>query len=234
MNLTRNLCCAATITVILFAGVSAQAVDDQENLNKVLRQLDAAAATFTSTQADFEFDTVTTEPIPDKDIQKGTAYYQRKNATFQMAAHIKEQNGKSAPKTYTYAGGVLKLYDEMLNQERDFAKAGKFESYLMLGFGASGKALEDKWTITYKGSETLDGVKTEILELVAKDPDVQKNIPKVTIWVDTARAVSLKQVFDEGSGNYRVCVYFNIKVNQSLPGDAFVLKTNSKTEFIKQ
>ena len=71
----------------------------------------------------------------------------------------------------------------------------------MLGFGASGTQLEEKWTIKYLGTETIDGVKTDKLELVAKDPDVRKNIPKVTIWLDTSRAVSLKQVFDEGEGN---------------------------------
>jgi outer membrane lipoprotein-sorting protein len=99
----------------------------------------------------------------------------------------------------------------------------------MLGFGASGKDLEQKWEIKYLGPETLDGVKTEQLELIAKDAEVRKNIPKVTVWVDADRGVSLKQVFDEGPGQYRVSVYFNIKVNQALPADAFILPTNSKT-----
>jgi outer membrane lipoprotein-sorting protein len=75
-------------------------------------------------------------------------------------------------------------------------------------------------------------VKTEKLELIPKDPAVKKNIPKVTVWMDTARAVSLKQVIDEGPGQYRVCVYFNIKTNQSLPADAFILPTDSKTQTV--
>jgi outer membrane lipoprotein-sorting protein len=231
MNFKKHAVHFVLLSLFLVMGRAAFAADD---LDKVLRKLDAAAAAFTSTSADFEFDSVVTDPVPDKDVQNGTVYYERKGTAFQMAAHIKEQNGKPAPKMYTYTGGVLKLYDEAQNQQRSFARAGKFESYLMLGFGASGKALEDKWTITYLGPETLDGIKAEKLELVAKDPDVRKNIPKVTIWVDPTRAVSLKQIFEEGSGQYRVCVYFNIKVNQPLPVDAFTLKTNSKTEFINQ
>jgi outer membrane lipoprotein-sorting protein len=43
----------------------------------------------------------------------------------------------------------------------------------------------------------------------------------VTIWLDTSRAVSLKQVFDQGDGQSRVCIYSNIKVNQPLPKTAF-------------
>ena len=64
----------------------------------MLRKLDAAAANFHTTSADFEFETVTTEPIYDKDIQKGTAYYKREGRAFQMAAHIAEVNGKPVPK----------------------------------------------------------------------------------------------------------------------------------------
>ena len=104
---------------------------------------------------------------------------------------------------------------------RTYTQAGKYESYLMLGFGASGHNLQEKWTIAYLGAEVIDGIKTDKLELVARDPAVRKNIPKVTIWLDTARAVSLKQVFDEGEGQSRVCYYTNIKVNQPLPKGAF-------------
>jgi len=88
-----------------------------------------------------------------------------------------------------------------------------------------GKELTGKWDIKYLGPDktvTTDmGVPTDKLELVAKDSTVRKNIPKVTIWLDTARAVSLKQVFDLGEGQSRTCTYTNIEVNQSLPRDAF-------------
>jgi outer membrane lipoprotein-sorting protein len=206
-----------------------------QDVSSVLAKLDAASARFKSTTAEFEFDSVQTDPIPDKDVQKGTIYFERSGKSFQMAAHIKEMNGRPVPKEYTYSKGVFKLWEGgNLDQVTTFAKAGKFESYLMLGFGASGQELADRWNVTYAGSETLDGVKTEKLDLVAKDPEVRKNLPKVTVWMDTDRAISLKQVFDEGSGQYRVSVYFNIKVNTPLPEDAFTLKTDSKTQYINR
>ena len=228
MPTRRQLIFAASIALLLLPVRAAFAADD---LDKVLRKLDMAAANFHTTQADFEFDSIQTDPIPDKDVQKGTVYYERKGKAFQMAAHIREVNGKPGYKVYTYSDGMLKLFEQKINQVTRI-KAGKFESYMMLGFGASGKDLADKWDITYMGPETLDGVKTEKLELIAKDPAVRKNLPKVTIWVDTDRGVSLKQLFDEGAGQYRVCVYFNFKVNKSLPGDAFKLKTNKETQYI--
>jgi outer membrane lipoprotein-sorting protein len=101
----------------------------------------------------------------------------------------------------------------------------------MLGFGASGKELQEKWDITYDGPEAVDGVQTAKLELVPKDPAVREKLPKVILWMDTGRAVSLKQYFDEGNGQSRTCHYTNIKLNGPLPKDAFTFKTDSKTSY---
>jgi len=231
MQLRKKLVYCALFALVL---LPCQAVFAADDLEKVLHRLDVAAANFHSTAADFQFDSVQTDPIPDKDVQKGTVYYERKGSAFQMAAHIREMNGKPSPKVYSYSNGVFKLYETQANQVTTFSKLSKYESYLMLGFGASGKDLEQKWDIKYLGSEVLNGVKTEKLELVPKDPAVKKNIPQATIWMDTERGVSLKQVFEEGAGAYRVCVYFNFKMNQPLPADAFTFKTNSQTQFVNR
>jgi outer membrane lipoprotein-sorting protein len=204
------------------------------DLKATLAKLDAAAARFKSTAADFQFDSVQTDPIPDTEVQKGTVYYQRKAASFEMAAHIREVNGKKAPKVYVYSGGKLKLYEPLINQVTTLAKVSQYESYLMLGFGAGGKDLADKWDITDDGTEAVNGVTTEKLELIAKDPTVRKNLPKVIIWIDLDRGVSLKQYLDEGQGQSRTCLYSNIKVNESLPGDAFAFKTDSKTQYVNR
>jgi outer membrane lipoprotein-sorting protein len=231
MPLKKSLILAAVLAAFALSGSSLFASDD---LATVLQQLDKSAANFRSTTADFEFDTYQTDPIPDKDVMKGTAYYERKGASFSMAAHVKEHNGKPDQRMYMYSGGAFKLFQPTLDQVTTYKRANKYESYVMLGFGASGKELSDKWEIKDDGPETLDGVKTEKLELVAKDENVRKNLPKVTVWLDTARAVSLKQVFDEGQGVSRVCVYFNVKTNTALPGDAFKFKTDGKTQFQDQ
>jgi outer membrane lipoprotein-sorting protein len=235
MHRGRKLVITALMAALLLAARAASATPAEEKAkDEVLRRLDASAANFHSTSADFEFDAVETEPIPDKDVQKGTVYYERKGNSFQMAAHIHELNGKIASKVYSYTSGVFNLYEKLTNQVTRFSKVSQYESYLMLGFGASGKDLEQKWEIKYLGSEVIDGVKTEKLEMVAKDAAVRKNIPKVTIWLDTERAVSLKQIFEEGPGQYRVCFYFNFKTNQPLPYDAFKLDTDKQTQYVNR
>lgn len=225
------------VKIILFAALTAvlvlpgRAAGNANDLERVLRQLDTAARAFHSATADFEADSVMTDPVPDTDVQKGTVFYERRGTNFQMAAHIRETNNRPSAKMYTYAEGRLRLFEPAVNRVTSIAKASDYSSYILLGFGASGTELAERWDITYLGSETLDNVKTEKLELVAKDPSVRKYVPKVTIWVDPARAVSLQQIIDEGSGQYRKCIYFNIRMNQPLPGDAFAFKTNAQTVY---
>ena len=229
MFLRRKLMVGAALVCFALPGRVVWAADDLQNM---LHQLDVAATNFHTTAADFEFDSIQTDPIPDTDIQKGAVYYERKGTSFSMAAHISEVNSKPVPKVYSYSGGRLQLFEPMIDQVTRINKASAYEGYLMLGFGASGKELAEKWDIQYAGAETVGGVKTDKLELIAKDPTVRKNLPKVTIWVDPTRGVSLKQVFDEGQGQSRVCTYSNIKVNLPLPADAFTFKTDSKTQYV--
>jgi outer membrane lipoprotein-sorting protein len=235
MFVKKNFVFAAFIALLLLPAHAAPVAappSDEKELERVLHKLDETAANFRSTAADFEFDSVETDPVFDKDVQKGTVYYERKGGAFQMAAHIREVNRKPVPKVYVYSGGVIKLYEKLTNQVTTLNKLSQYESWFMLGFGASGKDLAAKWNIKYLGSEMLDGVKTEKLEMVAKDEAVRKNIRKVTVWMDTERGVSLKQLFDQGATTYRVSVYFNIKINQPLPADAFTFKTDPNPTYV--
>jgi outer membrane lipoprotein-sorting protein len=205
-----------------------------DNLESVLHKLDVAAQNFRATSADVEFDSITTEPIYDKDVQTGQVYYQRTGRSYQMAVHIKDDNGRPTPKVVVSSGGTIKLYEKLPNQVTTLKKFSQYESWFKLGFGASGKELEQQWDIKYLGPEKIDGVDTQKLEMVAKDPTVRKNIPKLTLWMDTDRGVSIQQVFDQGQGQSRTCHYTNIKMNQSLPADAFTFKTDKNTRFITQ
>jgi outer membrane lipoprotein-sorting protein len=206
-----------------------------EDLNSVIARLNAAAQNFHTVSADFRFVSLTTVPVEDTETQTGTVYYERTGKSFRMAAHIHAVNGQPVPKTYVYSNGEFKLWEGgNLDQVTTLTKLGQYESWFMLGFGASGTELERMWNITYDGDETIDGVKTAKLELVPKDPTVRKNLPKVTVWMDTARGVSLKQLFDEGQGQTRTANYSNFKFNQSLPSDAFTFKTDRKTQYIRR
>jgi outer membrane lipoprotein-sorting protein len=207
MHSRNRLIFLALLAISFFPFRPAQAEDPA--LAAVLAKLDAAAQNFHTTTANFEFDSIQTDPIPDTDAMTGITYYDRSGSHFRWGAHVSRHNGRPALKTYVYSGGVLRVSDTGKESDaKGYSQAGKYESYFALGFGAGGK-------------EKIGDIETDKLELVAKDPQVRKNIPKVTVWMDTAHAVSLKLVFDEGEGQSRVCIYSNIEVNQPLPKTAF-------------
>ncbi len=227
MHLRANFVFAAALAFGLLAARTALAAP-QDELKTVLDRLNAAAQNFHSTSADVEFDDITTDPIYDKDVFKGVVYYDRKGAAFRMGVHFSQHNRKPSTKAYTFVGGALKLHETGSDQITTVEKAGKFESYVLLGFGASGTDLEAKWEIKLLGWEAIDGEKTAELVLVAKDPEVRKNLPKVTIWVNPDRAVSLKQVFTLSATSSKTCLYSNFNLNGSLPADAFNFQAETR------
>lgn len=191
------------------------------DLDKLLRQLDAASANFHSAQAEFKWDTYT-KVVDSTDTQTGTVYFQRSGSATKMAAQIRQLNGQDEPKTFVYDGTTLKIYNPRIKQITQFA-AGKnksqYESFLTLGFGGSGTDLAANWDIKFVGYETLqDGaasVTVAHLDLVSKQESVRNMFSKVSVWVDPARDVTLKQVFTEASGDVHTDYFYGIKLNSN-------------------
>jgi len=201
------------LALIACVTLSAHAANSPD-LEKVLRQLDAASTKFQSTEADFKWDSYE-RVVRDTTTQSGNLYVLRKNGQLEMGAVV------TAPgrKVLSFRGSSLDLYDDAIKQTRHL-DAGKdraqYESFLTLGFGGSGKDLERVWDITFQGYETIDNVQTAKLDLVAKDAAARNNFTHVTIWVDPARGISLKQVFETPSHDSRTNTYTNIRYNQKV------------------
>ena len=124
---------------------------------------------------------------------------------------------KPTKKTVVYKDATLSYYDPSLDQLNVFS-AGKnkaqIDSFLTLGFGGSGKDLKAAWQITDLGAETVDGVATEKLDLKSDQAKQSAKIDHITVWIDPARAVSLKQVFYYLSGDTRTSTFTHIKYNR--------------------
>src|ERR1700722_8606426 len=152
MNLKTKFFLGAAVVLAFFSFCAEPALAAQaETKEQVLARLDSAAANFRSTSADVEFDTIETDPVPDTDIQKGVVYYDRKNDAVRMGVHLSEHDGRPTAKAYTFIGGTFELFEPGVNQVTKYAQAGKWESYVILGMGASGKDLAAKWEMQYLG-----------------------------------------------------------------------------------
>ncbi|WP_263419415.1 LolA family protein [Terriglobus albidus] len=215
----------AALTLAAFSARPASA--QNTDVQKIVQQMDAAAAKFQSATADLRWDNYE-RVVRETTTQTGIIYFQKKGNATEMGAVIQ----KPAKKVVAYTGGQLKLYEPNIDQLTliDTSKnQSQVESFLTLGFGGSGTALEKQWTITSQGTETIEGVQTAKLDLVPKQESVKNTFTHAVIWVDPARGVSLKQQFFTPSGDQRINFYTNIKINGKVDTKAFEIKTTSKT-----
>jgi outer membrane lipoprotein-sorting protein len=204
------------------------------DLQKVIGELNAAAAKFSSAQADFTWDQFTAV-VQEHETQTGTIYFERKKGVTRMAADLKQDNGKDAPKTVTYDGGEVNFYEPTIKQLTTLkagANRGQFESFLTLGFGGSGTDLEKNWQVSLLGNEPMDGVSVAKLDLVPKEQKVLDMFTHVTIWVEPSRGLSHKQIFYQPSGDLRTATYKNIRYNSPVPADVFQIKPAPGTNHV--
>jgi outer membrane lipoprotein-sorting protein len=215
-------------------GFSAPKPAGTVTLESVLKKMDDAAASFRSTEAQFEWDRY--ERVIDEvdDIQYGTIYYRRtgKDKDIEMMADITKPDRKYV----LFNEGKIQMYLPKPDQVTvwDLGKSSAdFESYLVLGFGGSGQDLTKNFDVTFLGPETINGVATVKLQLVPKSDRVRNNIAKILLWIDLDKGISVQQQFFEPQGDYRLAKYSSIQVNgKKIPDDVFKLKTTSKTQTI--
>jgi len=202
-----------------------------QNLEAILSSMDNAAANFRSAQTDFVWDQYQMV-VNEHDLQKGTLYFRRQGDDVQMAADITSPDKKSV----LFTGGVVQVYIPKANQVTEYS-AGKnkaeFETFLVLGFGGSGKDLEKSFDVKFAGMEDVQGISAGKLELTPKSQKVHNMFSTITLWIDPARGVSVQQKFLEPSGDYRLATYSNIQLNKRINGEVFKLKTNSKTKYVR-
>jgi len=193
------------------------------DLARTLSQMDTASAQFKSAQADFTWDQYEVV-VQDHEKQTGTVYFLRHGFVTTAAMDIQTP----ATKKVVYDGNEVSIYTPGTNDELIYSVAKNrelAEEFLTLGFGGSGTDLKKNWDVTCAGTETIAGTQTAKLVLVAKLDSVRNNFSKVTIWVDPTRAISLKQLFEQPSGDTRTNTFTNIKYNAPVSANEFKIKT---------
>jgi hypothetical protein len=210
---------------------AAAAQGSPDRLKTVLSQMDAASTRFHSAEANvqkLQFERI----VNDTTTETGLIYFQRSAGSMQMGAKFDPPDAQ----IMEYKNGVGRIYNPATNQMQQISAGGanqaRYDAFLTLGFGGSGSELARAWKIADQGTEQMtDGGKTvpvEKLDLVSNDPGVQSNFTHITIWVDPARDVSLKQVGFTPSGDTDTTIYSNIKLNQPIDLKPFEIKCKGK------
>ncbi len=216
--------------LILVAAIYSAAQSPDIALDKVLKKMDATAASFQTAQADFVWDQYQ-KVVDETDTQKGTVHYRRAGKEIEMMADIKEPDRKFV----LYKNGKLQVYQPKIEQVMSYPAGGnrnELESYLVLGFGGSGQELKNTFEVSYEGEETVDNIVTAKLQLIPKSEKMRSTFSKIFLWIDLARGISIQQKFMQTQGDYRLAKYSGIKIPAKIGNEVFQLKTTSKTQFV--
>jgi outer membrane lipoprotein-sorting protein len=216
--------------IIISLIIASPPPEPSEELQRVLNQMDQTAASFRTAQAGFVWDQYQ-KVVDDHDIQKGTVYFRRTGNEIQMAADIREP----ALKYVVFSEGKVQFYQPSMDQVTTFNTSKDrtaVESFLVLGFGGSGKDMLKSFDVKYIDAEKLNGIDTARLELVPKSVKGRNMFDHIWLWVDTSHGVSVQQQLFDPSGDYRLAKYSDIQLNQRIPDSVFKLKTTGKTKFV--
>lgn len=247
MRIPKSSLVAALVAAIAFVNCGidevAAAQAKPSAFPAVLAQLNTASTKFTSAQADLRQE-LFTKAVHDTETQTGQIYFMRKAGATQMGMKMLPPDAKPGTppvQIVEFKDAKLRVYDTGPGHLQEFSTTGKnkalAETFMTLGFGGSGTDLAKAWTVTDQGTEPMtDGSRTvqvEKLDLVSKDLGIRNNYSHITIWVDAARGVSLKQVSFEASGgtptgDTRTVFYSNIRLNQPVDKAPFAIKCQGK------
>lgn len=213
-----------------FAAEEPQASPSSADLEKVLSQMDAVAATFKTAEAEFVWDQYT-RVVNETDTQSGKVYFRRAAKEIEMAADI----AQPAQKYVLYQDSTVRVYEPRIDQVTLYntgKNRAEVESFLVLGFGGRGHDLQKSFEVGFQGYEQAGGVRAAKLKLVPKTAKGRNIFDYIILWIDPARGISVEQQFVEPQGDYRLAKYSNIKLNQNIPADVFKLKTTGRTKVI--
>jgi outer membrane lipoprotein-sorting protein len=223
------------VLIVAFVAVAphlhaAGTASSSPQLEAVLNKMDATAAAFKTTQAEFTWDQFQ-QVVNEHDIQKGKMYFRRLNKGVEMAADITEPEKKYV----LFTDSKVRVYQPKIDQVTEY-NTGKnradFESFLVLGFGGRGHDLPKTFDVHYLGNEDIQGVHTAKLELVPKSQRVRNTFSRILLWIDNDRGVSVQQQFFDPAGDYRIASYSNIELNSKIADNVFKLKTTGNTRTV--
>jgi outer membrane lipoprotein-sorting protein len=203
-----------------------------DQLQQTLAKMDEAAASFKGLTADMKKSHYTFV-IQEEDKSSGTIVVRRpKPKEMQMLMAIKEP----AAQQISYMGHIAQQYNPKTNivSIYDVAKYGAaVNEYMLLGFGASPKDLQQFYSIALGGAETIEGQKTTKIELTPKKPDTAFHLLKADLWISDQTGIAIQQQLHYAGGDYDLATYPNMKIDPNIPESAVKLNMpeNAKREY---
>jgi outer membrane lipoprotein-sorting protein len=230
MGDTKKVKRTLVLSIVVLCYVLLSSLAQGQDLDSILKKMDAAAANFHSAEANFVWEQYQ-RVVSETDTETGTVFYRRNGDDIEMMAEVKSPDHKFV----LYKNAKLQVYQPSIDQVMEYstgANRSEIESYLVLGFGGSGQDLVKSFDVTYVGQEAVDNKSTGELQLIPKSEKIRNNFSKIFLWIDLNRGISVQQRFEQPQGDWRVTKYTDVRIPAKIGDNVFQLKTDKKTQFV--
>jgi outer membrane lipoprotein-sorting protein len=219
---------AAAMAVWIAFGLFFVANGQGRGLQTILGQLDSHASDFHALSADVERTKVTVV-VNDRSTDAGSILVRGDKMLLRMSPPDARTVLKSGDSLYVYTPGLKRVEEYNLGKNRSLV-----DEFMLLGFGTSGRQLEEGYEVSLAGEPMLDNKKTVQIELKPKLQAVKNQFSKIEIWFDPSTWLPIQQQFYEtGSGDYSIIHYSNIVKNPRIEESQFKPHWPKGTEKIK-
>ncbi len=203
-----------------------------DKLEDVLAKLDRSAANFKGMTADLK-ETAHTAVINEDQVESGVIRMKRSRpGDTRMLVDFTEPD----PKKVELQGQTLQIYFPKSNtvQILELGKSSDLiEQFLLLGFGTTRRDLMAANSITFGGTESINGQPAIRLDLVPKSKDVLQRVRKIELWLSPDTGYPLQHKIYQPGGDYQLFSFEHLAMNPADLSDASLklkLAKNVKVE----
>jgi outer membrane lipoprotein-sorting protein len=203
-----------------------------QSLAGFLSRLDETAPKFSAATANLTWlDHQAVIEIDEK--QSGTLVIKRTSAgKEQFVARFTQPNEYAVAlrehivERYTPRNDLIQEYE--ISNYRELA-----QTFMLLGFGMTGRQLAASFDITGFRSESIAGQKATHLDLRPKAPAVRKQISRIELWISDELGCAIQQKFYYPDASYRLVTFTNLKLNPKLDAGALQFPRSAKRERVR-
>lgn len=197
-----------------------QAFAQQKNelgwtMDSVIDQLEKQGREFDTALADVEIEWTNYDGSKDRD--NSGRIYQNQNGDVRI--HIKEPEER----IILIKGRDVMLYDPGQSTLQEFSrtKDNRLEPYTILGFSHTGSDLKKDFLVTFLGEDEITNRRVLGLELTPKNDSDRAHVSTITLWIDQASWLPVRQIIENTSSGQSVTATYsgtarNLKLNSDL------------------
>lgn len=129
--------------------------------------------------------------------------------------------GGDEPKTYEFRNRKVSVFLPKINtvQIYDLGKHGdQLDQFILLGFGTPVAELQKSYTIQILDQKNLGAIPATHLELTPTSADVANYVKRIELWISNESGYPVQEKLHQGSGNYLLFAYSDLKLNP-VPSD---------------